>query len=129
MHPLHSYDDAFGVEALTGPLATAIQALKLGCARRLLAEERRRQRNAEHHQANRVWQARYYDFNIRAQAKLVEKLRYIHPNPVKRGLVKVPELWPWSSFQAYAYQETGMVRVNEWGVLRMKILQPTVFPS
>jgi hypothetical protein len=29
---------------------------------------------------------RYYDFNIRNQLQLVEKLRYIHRNPVKRRL-------------------------------------------
>jgi len=28
------------------------------------------------------------------QGKYVEKLDYIHYNPVKRGLVSSPELWP-----------------------------------
>ncbi len=38
----------------------------------------------------------------------------LHPNNrVKRGLVESPELWPWSSVRPYAYQEEGMVRVNE----------------
>jgi hypothetical protein len=46
-----------------------------------------------------------------------------------RGLVAAPGLWPWSSsLPAYAYQERGLVRVNELGVLKMKVLQPTVFP-
>jgi hypothetical protein len=31
------------------------------------------------------------------------------------------------SFRAYAHQERGLVRVNEWGVLKLKFLQPTVF--
>ena len=46
-----------------------------------------------------------------------------------RGLIAAPELWPWSSFRAYAYPERGLVRVNEWGVLKLRFLQPTVFPQ
>jgi putative transposase len=117
------------------PLATAIQALKLGFARRVLAEERRRLPRLEHRETrgtrktHHVWQARYYDFNVCTPAKRVEKLCYIHRNPVRRGLVEAPELWPWSSFRSYAYQEMGVVRVNEWGVLKMKSIEPTRFPA
>jgi len=31
------------------------------------------------------WQARYYDFNVHNEEKRVEKLRYMHRNPVMRG--------------------------------------------
>ena len=63
-----------------------------------------------------LWQKRFYDFNVWSERKRVEKLRYIHRNPVKRGLVESPEQWAWSSFRAYAYGERGPVRVNfqEW---------------
>src|SRR5258707_1319146 len=37
--------------------------------------------------ATPFWQARYYDFNVWSERKFVEKLRYIHRNPVERGLV------------------------------------------
>jgi len=30
---------------------------------------------------------RYYDLNVRSERKRVEKLRYVHRNPVRRGLV------------------------------------------
>ncbi len=36
-------------------------------------------------EAEHFWQKRYYDFNIRNKAQSLEKLRYIHRNPVKRG--------------------------------------------
>jgi REP element-mobilizing transposase RayT len=39
------------------------------------------------------WQPRYYDFNFFSERKHIEKLRYMHRNPVKRGLVESPELW------------------------------------
>lgn len=66
--------------------------------------------------AEPVWQKRFYDFNVRSERKRIEKLRYMHRNPVKRGLVTRPDQWKWSSFRSYAYGEAGLVRVNfrEW---------------
>ena len=51
-----------------------------------------------------VWQKRYYDFNVFSDHKRIEKLRYMHRNPVKRGLVEKPEDWKWSS---YCHDLTG----------------------
>ena len=67
------------------------------------------------------WQKRFYDFNVWTERKQKEKLRYIHRNPVTRGLVREPDQWAWSSFRSYAYGERGMVRINfqEWK-LRIK---------
>ena len=45
------------------------------------------------------WQTRYYDFNILTYPKFTEKLRYMHRNPVTRGLVTHPEDYPWSSYR------------------------------
>jgi putative transposase len=45
----------------------------------------------------------------------------MHRNPLKRGLVASPEPWRWSSFRTYFLGEAGLVRVNEWEVLTMKI--------
>jgi hypothetical protein len=53
----------------------------------------------------------------------IRRDRQGHP-PVKRGLVASPELWRWSSFRAYFLGETGLVRVNEWEVLKMKMPPP-----
>ena len=66
--------------------------------------------------AGRIWQKRFYDFNVATPEKRVEKLRYMHRNPVKRGLVAAPEEWKWSSFRSYAFKEEGPVRINcqEW---------------
>jgi hypothetical protein len=59
-----------------------------------------------------VWQKRFYDFNVRTERKRIARLRYMHRNPVKRGLVDQPEQWKWSSFRDYRYGEMGGVRVN-----------------
>ena len=57
-------------------------------------------------------QRRYYDFNVGAPEKRVEKLKYIHRNPVHRGLVEKPEDWPWSSYRHYATGEAGTVQIE-----------------
>jgi hypothetical protein len=61
------------------------------------------------------WQARYYDFNVWSEKKRIEKLRYIHRNPVRRGLVEKPEDWKWSSFRHYPTGADGVVEIeSEW---------------
>jgi putative transposase len=63
-----------------------------------------------------VWQERFYDFNVWSHKKEVEKLRYIHRNPVVRGLVREPDEREWSSFRWYSCREPSPVRINtqEW---------------
>lgn len=107
--------------------SVVMQALKLSFARRVLGQMRRRgSAQAELFPAEKhpVWQARFYDFNVRSKRKRAEKLRYIHQNPVKRGLVASPELWRWSSYRAYALGEAGVVRINAWEVLKLKVRAP-----
>ena len=61
------------------------------------------------------WQKRYYDRNIRDEHEFRKKLRYIHRNPVKRGLVSKPEEWPWSSYRHYQTGMHGTVEIeSEW---------------
>jgi len=59
------------------------------------------------------WQPRFHDFNVYTKKKYLEKLNYIHMNPVRRGLVSSPELWKWSSFRFYSYGEEGPVKIGE----------------
>ena len=60
----------------------------------------------------RFWQPRFYDFNVYSAKKRREKLDYMHANPVKRGLVKDPGDWTWSSFLFYEKGATGLVSVD-----------------
>jgi putative transposase len=73
---------------------------------------------------NRFWQARFYDFNVWTEKKRIEKLRYIHRNPVKRGLVESPEQWLWSSFRWYSLGEERPVRINDTDILVMTVRPP-----
>jgi putative transposase len=87
-------------------LAKAMQVLKAGVS------VEARQRGWRKEGAQPFWQARYFDHNVRNQAGFVTQLRYIHRNPVKRGLCKAAEEWPWSSFRAWALGEEGIVAVE-----------------
>lgn len=58
------------------------------------------------------WEPRFYDFNVWSQTKFVEKLHYMHMNPVKRELVTHPRDWAWSSFSFYAKGEAGLIRID-----------------
>jgi putative transposase len=77
-------------------LSKAIQALKLSVSVQSLQRP--------------FWQARYYDFNVHNEEKRIEKLRYMHRNPVGSGLAEKSEDWAWSSFRHYA---TGIERTVE----------------
>jgi putative transposase len=84
-------------EPETAPLSLAIQILK--------------QRFSRTRTEDYVWEPRYYDFNIFTEQKRIEKLRYIHRNPVTRGLVAEPREWQWSSFHAHATDDPHPVHI------------------
>jgi len=102
-----------------GTPSTVMQVLKQRFARRVLGDWRRRHQRTqttlwqEAMDVGHVWQRRFYDFVVRTDAKKIEKLRYIHRNPVRRGLVLEPDQWAWSSARWYAHGEAGAVLVNE----------------
>ena len=113
-------------EPEVGTPSTVLQVLKQRTARALLprpkkADPRQGRLFVEDGERAAFWQARFYDFNVWTERKRVEKLRYIHTNPVRRGLAAEPEGWRWSSFRFYALGEVGRVRVNEgWGEISFR---------
>jgi putative transposase len=122
-----------------GLLADAIHYLKLSFTKRLLSgvsqvSVQRTDANLGHQAAENVatqaqirrelgttlksgafWQKRYYDRNVRDAREFSIKLRYLHRNPMKRGLVSDPAEWKWSSFRHYALREVSVVEIeSEW---------------
>jgi len=91
-----------------GSLAASLQVLKQQSAKKLKAPH-----------LPHFWLTRYYDFNLWSTEKLEEKLRYMHQNPVSRGLVSEPGEWPWSSFRHYQSGEVGTVEIeSHWTASR-----------
>jgi len=64
------------------------------------------------HGPHRVWQRRFYDLNVWSDRKRLEKLGYMHANPVKRRLVTSPEQWPWSSFRSYFLNDSSVLTID-----------------
>jgi len=48
------------------------------------------------------WQHQFWDRFVRHEKEFAERLDYMHLNPVKKGLVKRPEDWRWSSYNNFA---------------------------
>jgi len=105
-----------------GNPSTVMQVLKQRVARRLLGRWRARLdlRQAELFRGGNLsvldlehfWQKRFYDFNVYTGAKESEKLRYMHRNPVTRGLVQHPDQWRWSSFLHHMTGIEGTVEIE-----------------
>jgi putative transposase len=84
-------------------VAQFLKALKQVTSRKLRGDHRQ------------FWQDRYFDSNIRGETARSEVIRYIHRNPVKRGLLASPEQYRWSSFSHYATGIRGVVEIeSEW---------------
>ncbi|MGO9271823.1 MAG: REP-associated tyrosine transposase [Terriglobia bacterium] len=60
----------------------------------------------------RVWQRRFYPFNVYSEKKLLEKLDYMHNNPVQRRQVSSPDQWPWSSFRFYYLNDSSVLSMD-----------------
>lgn len=111
-----------------GTLAEAIHYLKLSFSKRARGLACLAQVSVQEKDANlgpgSFWEKRYYDRNVRDGREFSIKLRYLHRNPVKRGLVKEPGDWKWSSFRHYALREKSVVEIeSEWTARDRELLQ------
>ena len=67
------------------------------------------------------WEKRYHDRNLLTHDAMVECLRYLHRNPLKRGLVREPEEWPWSSYRHYYHREASPVGLDSaWAFVKAR---------
>ncbi len=57
--------------------------------------------NVKHKRAGHLFQGRYKAILVDADAYAGELSRYIHLNPVRAGMVDMPEKYTWSSYQYY----------------------------
>jgi len=99
-------------EPKVGNPSMVMQVLKQRVARSLRRKGRRRSVNqlllwgaGPGALPRSFWQRRFYDFNVWSKKKRIEKLNYMHMNPVKRGLVADAKMWAWSSYRFYQYGE------------------------
>ena len=74
-------------------ISQVIHDVKIESARRLHAR-----RGTE----GPLWQHQFWDRFVRHAKEFNERLTYMHLNPVRKGLVKRPEDWRWSSCNNFA---------------------------
>ena len=99
-----------------GTPSTFMKAMKQRSSRQFRARKKKNKTRAlfTDLRPKHFWQRRFYDFNVFTDHKRVEKLRYMHRNPVKAGLVASPEQWRWSSFRFYMLDEPGIVTITKF---------------
>ena len=100
------------------PVPELLRELKKGFAMEVIARWRELdapilRRVTDSKGASRFWlPGGGYDRNILGGHELPEKIRYIHLNPVRRGLVSKPTEWVWSSARAYQQHTDAKITVD-----------------
>ena len=63
-------------------------------------------------ESKRFWKPRGHDFNVTTEAKVIEKMDYMHRNPIRRELVDRPEDWRWSSFRFHERGDDSLIGMD-----------------
>ena len=87
-------------EPATIDLAQTMSVLKVQVSKQLKSDRKR------------FWLPRYHDVNLVSWDKRAEKLKYMHRNPVKRGICEAPEQYPWSSYRHYLLGEPSPIKLT-----------------
>ncbi len=101
------------------PLKDVLSTLKRPIAEQVIRRWREfdasiRKRLVDRKGRIRFWQrGGGYDRNIVSDQELLEKINYIHDNPVRRGLADRTVDWPWSSACWYETGE-GLISMDAW---------------
>jgi putative transposase len=105
----------------TYSISKILLTIKQSVARRVLIQARKNDpsrlvqfRTGIGSKKYRFWQdGGGYDRNIIKRATLLKMIDYIHDNPVRKGLVKSPRGWKWSSFGDWYENRQGPVKIDK----------------
>jgi REP element-mobilizing transposase RayT len=119
-------DSHFHAIVAAPDLPRVLADLKRHTARRLLEQletERcefllhqfRRLRTAHKSESeHQVWQEGFHPQAMVSDEIMLQKLEYLHSNPVKRGLVASPEHWRYSSAHEWLPGALPVLRADDW---------------
>jgi REP element-mobilizing transposase RayT len=66
-------------------------------------------------QTHALWLQDFSSIDLWSNKFILQKLNYIHMNPVRAGLCDHPAKWRWSSYYAYFPHEAGLVPIEiDW---------------
>jgi REP element-mobilizing transposase RayT len=60
----------------------------------------------------KVLQEGFHPITIESEKFFLEKLAYIHENPVRKGFIEKPEYWKYSSAKNYINEDHSIIRVE-----------------
>ena len=119
-------DNHFHAVLAAPDLSRALADLKRHTARRILEQLQSEEcqwllrqfenRRAEHktESAYQVWQEGVHPQAIVGDEMMLQKLEYLHNNPVKRGLVAAPEHWRYSSAHEWCGGVEPVLTCDDW---------------
>ena len=106
-------------------LSATIQSLKRHTARQIikLLQAQKKQsllrqfayfkKSYKTESAYQVWQEGFHPELIQNVPMLLQKLEYIHNNPLKRGYVERPEHWVYSSARNFILEDQSTIELDE----------------
>ena len=80
----------------------------------LLDQLRRHRASYKIESEHQIWQEGWHPQAIRTDEMMLQKLEYLHNNPVKRGLVASPEHWRYSSAHEWLCGAAVELRCDQW---------------
>jgi len=69
--------------------------------------------NKKYQQSGHLFQDRFKSEVVEGEPYLLAAIRYIHNNPLKARLVKLPEDYKWSSYSEYLNNQTRMIAIED----------------
>ena len=115
------------VTPLRGSISDMMELLKRYTSRQILAWCKAHGREDDlHFFADRgridgerysVWMRSFRSVPLQGDQAVLDKIAYIHGNPVRRGLAATPEEWPWSSAGAYSRPEAAAPEADLFEIL------------
>jgi len=102
-------------------ISAILLSIKQSVARRVLIQARKHYpaildkfKTGQSSKKYRFWQdGGGYDRNITNRNTLIKVIDYIHNNPVKKGLVKSPGEWKWSSYDDWYNEKEGPICIDK----------------
>jgi len=118
-------DNHFHLVCQAPELSKTLQSLNRHTAKEIIAQlkldnktwilnlfkyyKKKHKKESEH----QVWQEGFHPQQIQHNEMLLQKIEYIHYNPVKRGIIEKPEHWVYSSARDYISGQPGLLPLAE----------------
>ena len=89
-----------------------IDAAKIGNNAWLLKQLEDEKKNYKDDRMHQLWQEGYHPQRIQSEKMLMQKIEYIHYNPVRRGYVDDPANWVYSSARNYLKDGKSILEID-----------------